>query len=178
MHWLENVVNEILARQPEGEILVSSGASPSGVYHVGHLREVILCDAIVLAIRERGREARHMHVVDNLDAFRKVPVTLPDTYKKYLGMPLCNIPAPDGSRRSYADFCVDPFLESMKKLGIEAEIIYQDQKYQSGFYAQAIERSLKKINRSAQCYHRSVRSSAGRALVANPNFRRWASKKL
>ena len=145
MHWLENVVNEILARQPEGEILVSSGASPSGVYHVGHLREVILCDAIVLAIRERGREARHIHVVDNLDAFRKVPVTLPDAYKKYLGMPLCNIPAPDGSRRSYADFCVDPFLESMKKLGIEAEIIYQDQKYQSGFYAPAIERSLKKL---------------------------------
>ncbi len=150
MNWLDKVVDEALALHPEGQILVSSGASPSGPYHFGHLREVIFCDAIVLAIRERGREAQHVHVVDNFDAFRKVPANIPESYSKYLGMPLCDMPAPDGSERSYADFYLDPFLESMQKLGIQAEIVYQDQKYRAGYYVPAIERSLQKLNDARQ----------------------------
>jgi lysyl-tRNA synthetase class I len=35
MQWLNKVVDEVVAAHPEGEILVSSGVSPSGVYHVG-----------------------------------------------------------------------------------------------------------------------------------------------
>jgi len=102
MRWLETVVNEAIERQPEGEILVSSGASPSGVYHFGHLREVIICDVITLALRKRGRTARHIHVVDDLDGFRKVPTNFPESYTQYLGVPLCDVPAPDDSGRSYA----------------------------------------------------------------------------
>ncbi|MEI7918171.1 MAG: lysine--tRNA ligase [Candidatus Saccharibacteria bacterium] len=146
MQWLNQVVNEAIDRQPTGEILVSSGASPSGIYHFGHLREVITCDAIVLALRKLGREARHIHVVDNLDGFRKVPVNLPENYSQYLGMPLCDVPVPDGSARSYADYCLDPFVESMHKLGIEFDLVYQNEKYRVGFYVPAIERSLQRVD--------------------------------
>lgn len=150
MYWLNHVVDEAIARVPTGEILISSGASPSGVYHFGHLREVITCDAIVLSLQKRGRQARHVHVVDNLDAFRKVPVTLPESYAEYLGMPLCDIPAPDGSNRSYADYCFDPFNESMTRLGIVHDVIYQHEKYRQGFYAPAIERSLERLSAAKQ----------------------------
>lgn len=146
MRWLETVVNEAIERQPEGEILVSSGASPSGVYHFGHLREVIICDVITLALRKRGRKTRHIHVVDDLDGFRKVPTNFPESYTQYLGVPLCDVPAPDDSGRSYADFCFDPFSESMVKLGIEFDTIYSHERYRSGFYIPAIERSLDRID--------------------------------
>lgn len=163
MHWLNEVVESALARVPEGEILVSSGASPSGVYHVGHLREVITCDAVVLALRQRGREARHIHVSDNLDAFRKVPVTLPESYAEYLGMPLCDVPAPDGSDDSYADYCLNPFLDSMRRLGIEFDVIYQNEKYRAGYYAPAIERSLERMDAAKQ----AIFDASGRKLDEN-----------
>ena len=163
MLWLETVVDEAIARQPEGEILVSSGASPSGVYHFGHLREVITCDVIILALRKRGRKARHIHVVDDLDGFRKVPINIPESYSQYLGMPLCDVPAPDGSGRSYADFCFDPFSDSMVKLGIEFDTIYSHERYRSGFYIPAIERSLDKIEMAKS----AIQIVSGRQLDEN-----------
>ena len=97
MQWLNKIADEVITRQPKGEILVSSGASPSGSYHIGHLREIIICDAILLELRKRGREAKHIHFVDDLDALRKIPVNIPAAYEKYLGQSLSDIPAPNSS---------------------------------------------------------------------------------
>jgi lysyl-tRNA synthetase class 1 len=67
MRWLNNVVDEVVKKHPEGEILIESGSSPSGTYHMGHLREIITCDAIMIELRRRGRDARHIAYVDDLD---------------------------------------------------------------------------------------------------------------
>src|SRR5687768_12593424 len=101
MQWLEKIADEVEVLQPVEEILIESGASPSGTYHIGHLRELITCDAIRLELISRGRQARHVQFVDDLDALRKIPVNIPAEYEKYLGRPLCDIPAPSGSG-SYA----------------------------------------------------------------------------
>jgi len=106
MQWLNKIVDEVIVRNPKGEITVESGISPSGVYHMGYLREIITCDAIKLELERRDRQVRHVHFVDDLDGFRKVPSNLSDDYKKYLGQPLCDMPAPDGSDISYADYCL------------------------------------------------------------------------
>lgn len=50
MKWLDDIVNTF--QDANKDILVSSGASPSGVYHVGHLREIVIADA-----RSAGAEA-------------------------------------------------------------------------------------------------------------------------
>ena len=73
MQWLNKIADELIARHPEGEILIESGASPSGTYHLGHMRELMTSDAILLELRRRGRRARHVQFVDDLDALRKVP---------------------------------------------------------------------------------------------------------
>ena len=160
MQWLDDVATAAIARQPEGEILVSSGASPSGTYHIGHLRELVTCDAIVLELRRRGREARHIHFVDDLDGLRKIPVNIPVDYDQYLGVPLCDIPAPDGSDRSYADYFVDPFIQTVRALGVEVEVLYAHEKYRSGFMAPAIERSLDRV---AAARH-AIETVSGRTL--------------
>src|SRR4029078_10157595 len=97
MNWLNQIADEVTARHPEGEILIESGGSPSGTHHLGHMRELVTCDAILLELRRRGREARHIYFVDDLDNLRKVPSNVPPAFERYLGMPLCDIPAPDGS---------------------------------------------------------------------------------
>ena len=32
MQWLQKIADEVVRRQPEGEILIESGGSPSGTY--------------------------------------------------------------------------------------------------------------------------------------------------
>lgn len=148
MNWLNNIVDQLVERYPEGEILVESGGSPSGTHHLGHMRELVTCDAVLLELRRRGRQARHVYFVDDLDAFRKVPVNLPAEYERYLGMPLCDIPAPDGSGQSYADYFLQGLIDASAALGIEVEFIRSHQKYREGFFTPAIERSLERITQA------------------------------
>ena len=145
MQWLNTIVDDLIARQPDGEILIESGASPSGTYHLGHMRELLTPDAVLLELRRRGRRARHIHFVDDLDALRKLPINVPASYETYLGMPLCDIPAPDGSSRSYGDYFLDSFKEAGALLGIEADYIYAHEKYRAGDIVLAIERSLERL---------------------------------
>jgi len=145
MQWLNTIVDELIARHPDGEILIESGASPSGTYHLGHMRELLTCDAILLELKRRGRQARHVQFVDDLDALRKIPFNVPAEYEKYLGMPICDIPAPDGSDRSYADYFLQGLQDACTALGIEVEYIRSHERYRSGWMVPAIERSLEHI---------------------------------
>src|ERR1700687_5440123 len=132
MQWLNKVVDEVVARFPEGEILIESGVSPSGTYHVGTLREVLTCDAVLLGLRRHGRQARHVHYVDDLDVLRKVPVNVPENLSQYLGRPVCDVPAPDGSDQSYADYFLNDFLKGARKLRMDMEVIRSHEKYRAG----------------------------------------------
>ena len=82
MQWLNLIVDDIETARPEGEILIESGGSPSGTHHLGHMRELVTCDAVLLELRRRGREARHIYFSDDLDGLRKVPVDVPASFEK------------------------------------------------------------------------------------------------
>ena len=163
MRWLIKLVDEIVEKFPEGPILVESGASPSGTYHIGHLREIVTCDAILLELRRRGREARHVQFADDLDALRKIPVNIPAEFEKYLGRPLCDAPAPDGSEGSYADYFLNGFVASAEILNVEMEVIRSHEKYRSGFFVSAIERALDKLPEARQ----TLETISGRKLDDN-----------
>jgi lysyl-tRNA synthetase class 1 len=142
MQWLNKIVDEIITRHPDGEILIESGGSPSGTYHLGHLRELITSDAILRELKKRGRQARHIYYADDLDALRKIPVNIPADYEKYLGQPLCNIPAPDDNSRSYAGYFLQDLIDAAEILKIDMEFVLTNEKYRSGFFVPAIELAL------------------------------------
>jgi lysyl-tRNA synthetase class 1 len=149
MQWLNKIADEVIAAHPEGEILVSSGVSPSGIYHVGTLREVLTADAIMLALRDRGRDSIHIHVVDDLDSLRKIPSGVADEFNQYMGMPLCAVPAPSGAG-SWADYYFKDFQKSAKALGLDMEVVRSHKKYQTGFMVPAIEKVLDNIDTARQ----------------------------
>src|ERR1700712_3977205 len=134
MQWLNKIADEAIKQPPEGEILVSSGVSPSGVYHVGTLREVLTADAVMLILRRRGREAKHVHIVDDLDPLRKIPAGVPVEFEKYFGMSLIDAPAPDGKATSWADYYFKDFQKSVKRLGLDMEVVRSHKKYRTGFF--------------------------------------------
>ena len=147
MQWLNTIADELIARHPEGEIIVSSGVSPSGPYHLGTLREVLTAEVIANEVHDRGRQAKHLHICDDLDVFRKVPANIPESYKKYLGVPLCDIPSPEDPNKSYADYYTEDFLEAGKSLNLTAEVIRAHQKYREGYFTDAIEIALENIDK-------------------------------
>lgn len=161
MNWLNQIVDELITRHPDGEILVESGSAPSGTYHLGHLREVLTPDAIYVEILRRGRKARHIHFVDDLDALRKVPFNVPAEYEKYLGIPICDIPAPDGSDRSYADYFINDLEEVCKVLGIEVTFPRSYIKYRAGWDIPAIE----KVMQNLPAVRKAIQTASNRQLA-------------
>jgi lysyl-tRNA synthetase class 1 len=146
MKWLNEIADELERRYPEGEILIESGGSPSGTYHLGHMRELLTCDAILLELQRRGREARHIYFVDDLDIFRKVPINVPAEFDQYLGRPLCDVPSPDGAPdSSYADFFLQGLIDGCAALNVDVEFIRSHPKYRSGWFVPAIELCLERI---------------------------------
>ena len=142
MQWLNKIVDELTRQHPDGELVVSSGVSPSGKYHLGTLREVLTAEAVAHELRRRGRQARHIHVVDDLDVFRKVPAGIPESYSQYLGKPLCDIPSPDDPKASYADYYLQDLVGAAERMHIDAEFMRSNLKYREGFFVEAIEKAL------------------------------------
>jgi lysyl-tRNA synthetase class 1 len=163
MQWLNKVADDAIKAHPEGEILIESGSSPSGTYHMGHLREIITCDAILLELRRRGRDARHIAYVDDLDGLRKIPVNIPAEYEKYLGRPLCDIPAPTGTTKSYAEYFLKEFRDVTKALSMDVEFIRSHKKYRTGFFVPAIEKALEKTDKAKK----ALEKISGRKLDEN-----------
>jgi lysyl-tRNA synthetase class 1 len=159
MQWLNTIIDELIERHPEGEILIESGSAPSGTYHFGHMRELMTSDAILMELQRRGREARHIQFVDDLDALRKIPHNVPKDYEQYLGKPLCDIPAPEG-KGSYADYFLRGLQQACEVLGIDVEYVRAHEKYRSGWLVPAIERSLERIPQARQ----ALETISGRQL--------------
>lgn len=149
--WLESIADEIERQYPDGTILVSSGVSPSGKYHVGTLREVLTADAVFMILQKRGRDARHVHFVDDLDGLRKIPAGVPEEFSKYLGIPVCDVPSPDPSSDSYANFYLNDFISNVDKLGIDMEVVRSHEKYREGYFVPSIEKALDNITEARKC---------------------------
>ncbi|HSX41201.1 MAG TPA: lysine--tRNA ligase [Candidatus Saccharimonadales bacterium] len=150
-YWLDLAADEIIKKYPDGEIIVSSGISPSASYHIGHYREIMTADALAWAVRQRGRKATHIHVVDNFDPLRKWYDFLPKVDKDYSGHPVCLIPDPFGDcHKTYADHFYAEFEKSLKPMGIGGEgfeiLKSYEQLYSTGRMVPHIETVLEKID--------------------------------
>ena len=124
IHWAD-----VVARAVEGKQVIATGITPSGNIHVGNMREVVTGDAIFRAIGDAEKTARLIYIADTYDPLRTVYPFLPAAYKKYVGMPLSEIPDPFGCCSSYAEHYLRPFSESLGELDIAPEVYRADRMY-------------------------------------------------
>lgn len=146
-YWLDVEVGKILEMIPDGEIIVSSGISPSATYHIGHFPEILNAEALTWGLLKAGRQARHIHVVDNMDPLRKRYDFLSGEYEQFVGQPICLVPNPYGEG-SYADHFFGEFSQYFDKLGIKPDKIvksYEDL-YCSGKMADQFDRVLNNLD--------------------------------
>ncbi len=123
-YWLDLAADDIVSKYPEGTITVSSGHSPSGVYHIGTIREIATASALTWALRERGREATHLDFVDDFDVLRKIPADLPETIQSELGKPLYLAESPKPGS-SYADYFYNDLVAATQATGFEPDESYR-----------------------------------------------------
>ena len=184
-YWLNTVVDQIIAQYPKGEILVSSGISPSASYHIGHFREVLTADGLAWAIRQRGRKARHLHFVDNFDPLRKRYSFLLEEYEQYVGWPICLIPAPDGSDKSYATYFSEEFQKQAAKMGVEMEVVYSyEDQYKNGKMVGMIEKAVEQGPAIRQIFAEVANRKLDdnwmpiQILSENKSFNEWLYKSI
>ena len=133
MHWAD-VVAEILLQSGK-EHVISSGITPSGPIHLGSMREILTADAIVRAVNDMGGKAKLVYIADNADPLRKVyPFLDEKIYGDKVGLPLSEIPAPDGEG-SYDQYFLRPFFNALEKVGVFPEVIDNYESYKNGKFA-------------------------------------------
>ncbi|MED5159027.1 MAG: lysine--tRNA ligase, partial [Candidatus Thermoplasmatota archaeon] len=114
--------------------------TPSGEFHVGHLREILTAEMIHRACLDAGMDSRYIFIVDSMDPLRRVYDFLSPSYEQYIGHPLAYIPAPgpdgepDQDGGSYAEHFLAPFLAALKQIGVEPEVVMNHESYESGAF--------------------------------------------
>ena len=134
MHWADVVAEKLL--EESNEHVISSGITPSGPIHLGSMREILTADAIVRAVNDKGGNAKLIYIADNADPLRKVyPFLDPNIYEKYVGMPLAEIPAPDGNG-TYDQYFLKPFFKSLESVGVFPEVVENYMSYKQGKFTE------------------------------------------
>tara|TARA_B100000963_G_scaffold151646_1_gene132123 strand:- start:888 stop:2486 length:1599 start_codon:yes stop_codon:yes gene_type:complete len=146
MHWSDVMANRLAERGTKH--IIATGITPSGEFHIGHLREILTGDMIARAARKAGMEAELVFVVDNADPLRKVYPFLDEAYEAFIGHQLGSIPAPDNEGKpdwarfneegwSYGDHFLQPFLDALRQIGVVPKLLPNLAAYRSGKFAEA-----------------------------------------
>ena len=139
MHWADHTA-QTLSNRGVSQV-IASGITPSGEFHIGHLREILTAEMIHRACLDAGMESRYIFIVDSMDPLRRVYDFLSEDYEQYIGHHLAYIPAPgpegkpnpDGG--NYAEHFLAPFLDALKEIGVEPEVVMNHETYESGAFA-------------------------------------------
>ena len=151
MYWADE-----LAAAVAGPQIVNDSKSPSGTVHVGSLRGVVLHDAIHRALLGAGLPSRFLYGVDDMDAMDSQALLTPDAVERYMGAPLCRVPAPEGSgAANYArHFVGEIFFRTFEPLGIEPEFYWVSELYADGRMDPYVKLALDRADRVRSIYLR------------------------
>ena len=139
MFWTEEVASRCTGAQ-----IINDSKTPSGRVHVGALRGVLIHDAIFRTLTGQGIEAKYLFGVDDYDPLDEIPAGKGEHFEKYLGQPLCNVPAPDGSSApDMAEHYIGEFFQVFEELGVQVEKYRMRDVYRSGRFNAAIDTILR-----------------------------------
>ncbi len=165
LFWADQLAKQIIKRDKFNyldkkikkfdEFTVKTSASLSGVLHIGRLSDTIRGESVYKALKDAKVKARLIWVAEDMDPFRKVPKNVPKEYEKYLGMPVTDVPDPDGCHDSYAEHfkaeyfkVIDGFVSTkMEKFSMREE-------YKKGHFKKYIKKILENTEKIREIQNR------------------------
>ena len=158
MFWADQAAREA-ADAPKGMHVVSDAKTPSGRIHVGSLRGVIVHDVLHKALLDAGKKAESTYRFDDFDPMDSFPAYLPDSFKEYMGKPLCNIPSPEPGYDSYSQYYATEFEAVFEALDCHPRIIWTAKDYKAGVFDETIRTA---IGKAAEIMEINERISGGK----------------
>jgi lysyl-tRNA synthetase class 1 len=154
--WADRLAKEILARKKYRyvdraipglkEYTVKTSASLSGVLHIGRLSDTIRGESVFRALGDAGVKARFIWVAEDMDPLRKVPKGVPAKYADCVGMPVTDVPDPDGCHKSYADHHRDAYLEVIGRfVGSPMRKFSMRDEYRKGTFRPYVKRIMENV---------------------------------
>jgi len=155
--WADQIAKQIISRKKFhyadnkikkfSEYTVKTSASLSGVLHIGRLSDTIRGDSVAIALKDAGVKTRFIWVAENMDPLRKVPKNVPNNFEKYIGMPVTDIPDPDGCHHSYAEHHTEEYFKVIDNFVItKMEKFSMREEYKKGNFNRFIKKILDKVD--------------------------------
>jgi lysyl-tRNA synthetase class 1 len=153
MSWLDDLEKHLHEADVQ---VVNDAKSPSGRPHVGALRGVLIHDAVYKYLKDKGIKSKYIYGSDDYDPMDELPGgETTEKYGKYLGAPLSNVPAPEGSEhKDIAMHYISDFFKIFDELGVETELYLMRDYYKSGFFNEAIDTLLNRAAEVREIYKR------------------------
>ena len=146
-HWADQVAQRLVSTKPTQEkYTLASGITPSGTVHIGNFRELITVDFVNRALKRLNKKTRFFFSWDDYDVFRKVPKNMPkqELLSKYLGKSIIDTPDPYDKTDSYAKYHERELENSIARVGVQPEFLYQAEKYRQQNYSEWIKMAMQK----------------------------------
>lgn len=160
MFWADRIVEEIKTKYAQkiktGEpLVIRDEKTASGRVHVGSLRGVAIHGIISEVLTEQKIANKYLYEINDFDPMDGLPVYLDqEKFLPYMGIPLCNVPSPDGKAKNYAEYFAEEFIEVIGKTGFAPEFYRSSEIYKSGKYNEVIRLVLKNSNKIREIYKR------------------------
>jgi len=165
LFWADQLAQQIVSREkfhyidkkiPKFDVFtIRTSASLSGILHIGRLSDTIRHDTVYSALKEAKVKAKLIWVAEDMDPLRKIPSNVPEEYEKYLGMPVTDIPDPNGCHSSYADhFKADYFKVIDEFVSAKMEKFSMREEYKKGNFNKYIKKILEKADEVREIQNR------------------------
>lgn len=85
MHWSDEIAQKIIEKFPNKEKYVcAAGITPSGMVHIGNLRDVFTNEMVARALQRKGKNIEFIWSWDDYDRLRKIPPDVPKDFEKQI----------------------------------------------------------------------------------------------
>lgn len=152
MFWADELADKIIKNRKSDCYIVTDEKTPSGRIHVGALEGVLYHSIISKVLGQAGKKTIFQYGFDDFDPMDSLPVYIPKEYEKYMGIPLSEIPAPEGEG-SFADYFADEFIQVINLLGEKPKLVKTSKMYKNGEFNEAIKIALDKAEVVRKIYH-------------------------
>ncbi|HDD72608.1 MAG TPA: lysine--tRNA ligase, partial [Candidatus Aenigmarchaeota archaeon] len=145
LFWADQIAEEIVNRKRFRYIekpvprfdrfVVKTSASISGVLHIGRLSDTIRGESVHRALKDLGVKSELIWVAEDMDPLRKIPNGVPESFSKYIGMPVSDIPDPWGCHKTYAEHHISEYLEVIDEfVATRMKRFYMSEEYRKGSF--------------------------------------------
>ncbi len=156
MFWVDEEVNKIIeSYNNKNELVIRDEKTLSGRVHIGSLRGVVIHGIIAQVLNEKGKKTKFLFEFNDFDPMDGMPKELDGKgFDQYMGMPLCNIPSPDGKAENFAEYYGEEFLSVIHEIGFHPELPRASKAYKNGKMNDWIELALSKNQEIREIYRR------------------------